>query len=168
MARTNCRHLFKNKGNLVYNYKLKKYEHMSETPMLDDFYYLQSIKKDYLNMPLNKKCFIYQSRINVKEGLNTDLKTSELMLDKYDKEVYQSCRYCHQVIEIKKDFKEDASICNMCFKLLQMWIKLILKYTLYGQKTKNIGFLHTCIVLMLIVYSDMKILKINLVKFLKK
>ena len=72
------------------------------------------------------------------------------------------------VIEIKKGFKEDASICNMYFKLLQMLIKLILKHTLYGQKTKNIGFLQTCIVLMLIVYSDMKILKINLVKFLKK
>ena len=28
MTRTNRRHLFKNKGNFVYNYKLKKYEHM--------------------------------------------------------------------------------------------------------------------------------------------
>ena len=92
MARTNCRHLFKNKGNLVYNYKLKKYEHMSETPMRGDIYYLQLIKKDYLNMPLNKKFFIYYSHISVKEGLNTDLKTSELTLDKYDKQVYQSCR----------------------------------------------------------------------------
>ena len=46
MTRTNRRYLFKNKGNFVYNYKLKKYEHMSETPMRGDFYYLQSIKKD--------------------------------------------------------------------------------------------------------------------------
>ena len=45
MTRTKCRHLFKNKGNLVYNYKLQKYEHMSETPMRGDFYYLQPIKK---------------------------------------------------------------------------------------------------------------------------
>ena len=37
-------------------------------------------------------------RISIKDGFNTDLKTSELMLGKYDKEVYQSCRYCHQVI----------------------------------------------------------------------
>ena len=50
--------------------------------------------------------------------MNTDLKTSELMLGKYDKEVYQKCQYCHQVIEIKKGFKENAFICNMCFKLL--------------------------------------------------
>ena len=91
-------------------------------------------------MPSNKKYFIYYCRISVKEGLNTDLKTSELMLGKYDKEVYQKCQYCHQVIEIKKGFKENAFICNMCFKLLQNWIKLIHKSTLYGQKTKNIGF----------------------------
>ena len=45
MTRSNCRLLFKNKGKFVYNYKLKKYEHMSETPMRNDFYYLQSIKR---------------------------------------------------------------------------------------------------------------------------
>ena len=45
MTRTNRRHLLRNKGNFVYNYKLKKYEHMSQTPMRGDFYYLQSIKK---------------------------------------------------------------------------------------------------------------------------
>ena len=50
--------------------------------------------------------------------MNTDLKTSELMLGKYDKEVYQKCQYCHQVIEVKKGFKENAFICNTCFKLL--------------------------------------------------
>ena len=31
------RYLFKNKGYLVYNYKLKKYEHMNDTPMHHDF-----------------------------------------------------------------------------------------------------------------------------------
>ena len=46
MTKTNRRHLFRNKGNFVYNYKLKKYEHMSQTSMRGDFYYLQSIKKD--------------------------------------------------------------------------------------------------------------------------
>ena len=70
-------------------------------------------------MPLSKKYFIYYCRISIKEGLNTDLKTSELMLGKYDKEVYRSCRHCHCVIEIKKVFKKDKFICNMCFKLLQ-------------------------------------------------
>ena len=56
--------------------------------------------------------------LSVKEGLNTDLKTSELMLGKYVKEVYQKCQYCNQIIKIKKGFKENAFICNMCFKLL--------------------------------------------------
>ena len=70
-------------------------------------------------MSSNKKYFIYYSRVSVKEGLCTDFDTSELILGKYDKEVYQRCKYCHCVIEIKKAFKEDASICNMYFKLLQ-------------------------------------------------
>ena len=56
--------------------------------------------------------------LSVIEGLNTDLKTSELMLGKYDKEVYQKCQHWHQIIKIKKGFKENAFICNMCVKLL--------------------------------------------------
>ena len=50
----------------------------------------------------------------------------------------------------------------------KMWIKLIQKYTLYGEKTKNIEFLETSIVLLWIVYSDMKISKKSMVKFLSK
>ena len=46
MTWTNRRHLFKNKGNFVYNYKLKKFEHMSKTPICNDYYYLQAIRKD--------------------------------------------------------------------------------------------------------------------------
>ena len=45
MKRTNCRHLFKNKGNFIFKYKLKKYERFSETPMRYDYYRLQKIKK---------------------------------------------------------------------------------------------------------------------------
>ena len=41
------------------------------------------------------------------------------MLDKYNKEVYRTCRYCCCVIEIKKAFKEDKDTCNICVKLLQ-------------------------------------------------
>ena len=37
MTQTRDRYLFKNKGYLVYNYKLKKYEHMNDTPMHHDF-----------------------------------------------------------------------------------------------------------------------------------
>ena len=94
-----------------------------------------------MNKPLDKRSFIYYCCISVKEDLNTDFKTSELILSKDDKEVYQSCKYCHQVIQIKKGFKENAFICNINF--YKMRIKLIHKYTLYGQKIKNIGFLQT-------------------------
>ena len=46
MTQTRFRYLFKNKGNFVYNYKLEKYEHMSETRMHYEFRDMQSIKKD--------------------------------------------------------------------------------------------------------------------------
>ena len=67
----------------------------------------------------DKKPFIYYCRISVSKGLNTELKTSELCLERYDKEVYKKCGHCHQVIEIKKNFKEDPNTCDMCFILLQ-------------------------------------------------
>ena len=53
----NRRPLFKNNGDFAYNYKLKKYEHMSQMPMRGNFSHLQSIKKTYLTMSLNKKVF---------------------------------------------------------------------------------------------------------------
>ena len=119
-------------------------------------------------MPSNKKYFIYYCRISVKEGLNTDLKSSELALGKYDKEVYQKCQYCHQVIEIKKGFKKNAFICNMCFKLLQNVDKINPLIHVIWTENQNIGFLQTSIVLMWMVYSDMKISKISMVKFQRK
>ena len=54
----------------------------------------------------NYKSFLYYSRISVSERLNTELKTSELCLERYDKEIYKKCGQCRQVIEIKKIFKE--------------------------------------------------------------
>ena len=44
MTRTNYIHLFKNKGKFVFNYKLKKYERLSETPLRYDFYRVQNVK----------------------------------------------------------------------------------------------------------------------------
>ena len=46
MTWINRRHLLKNKSNFVYNYKLKKFEHMSKTLMCHDYHYLQTIRKD--------------------------------------------------------------------------------------------------------------------------
>ena len=46
MTHTRFRHLFKNEGNFVYNFKLKKSEHMNKTPMHHEFKYMQEIKKE--------------------------------------------------------------------------------------------------------------------------
>ena len=70
-------------------------------------------------MSLSQKYYIYYHRISSQEGLNTEINTSELMLGNYDKKIYQKYKYCHCVIQIKKGFKENAFICNVCFKLLQ-------------------------------------------------
>ena len=67
----------------------------------------------------NRKSFLYYSRISVSEGLNTDLKASEICLERYDKEIFKKCGHCKQVIEIKKNLKEDNDTCCVCFKLLQ-------------------------------------------------
>ena len=48
MTQTKDRHLFKTKGYLVYNYKLKKYEHMKDTPMHYDFKSMQQFKEECL------------------------------------------------------------------------------------------------------------------------
>ena len=55
-------------------------------------------------MSKNKKGFIYYCRVSVNEGLNTDLSTSDLLLDEFDKKVFQKCSFCDCTIEIKKAF----------------------------------------------------------------
>ena len=78
-------------------------------------------------MPLNKKYFIYYCRVSVSEGLNIDFNTSQLMLGKYNKEVYHKSEYCCCVVEIKREFKKNAFTCNECFKLLQNQFKINLQ-----------------------------------------
>ena len=48
LTQTRDRYLFKNKGYFVYNYKLKKYENMKNTPMHHDFKSMQNFKEEYL------------------------------------------------------------------------------------------------------------------------
>ena len=47
MTRTKFRYLFKNRGYLVYNYKLQKYEHINKTPLHHEFKSMQQFKKEY-------------------------------------------------------------------------------------------------------------------------
>ena len=44
MTQYGIRHLFKNKGNLVFNHKLRKYVHISKTPMKYYFHYTETVK----------------------------------------------------------------------------------------------------------------------------
>ena len=55
-------------------------------------------------MSKNRKGFIHYCCVSVNDGLNTDLSTSDLLLDKFDKEIFQNCRFCHCTIQIKKAF----------------------------------------------------------------
>ena len=48
MTQTRDGCLFKNNSYFVYNCKLKKYEHMNDTPMHHDFKSMQSFKEEYL------------------------------------------------------------------------------------------------------------------------
>ena len=48
MTQTSHRFLFKNKGNYVYKYRLKKYEHMNDTTRHHNFKWMQQFKKEYL------------------------------------------------------------------------------------------------------------------------
>ena len=74
----------------------------------------------YGNISLNKKYFIHYCRVSVSEGLNTELCSSELMPGKYNKKVYQKCKFCYCVIEIKKAFKEEEEdVCQKCLELLK-------------------------------------------------
>ena len=69
-------------------------------------------------MPLHKKYFIHYCKVSVSDGLNTELCTSDLMLQKFDKEVFRRCGFCHYTIEIKKAFTKEKDVCDYCLSLL--------------------------------------------------
>ena len=55
-------------------------------------------------MSINRKGFIHYCRVGVNDSLNTDLSTSDLLLDKFDKEIFHNCCFCYCTVEIKKTF----------------------------------------------------------------
>ena len=46
MIRTKFRHLLKNKGYQIYNFKLQKYEHINRMPLQHEFKSMQQFKKE--------------------------------------------------------------------------------------------------------------------------
>ena len=94
----------------------------------------------------NKKGFIHYCCVSVNDGLNIDLSTSDLLLGKFDKKVFQDCCFCHCISEIKKTFTKNSYICDCCMKLLENQDQ---KFILFGQKIKNIEFFQTFIMIFL-------------------
>ena len=60
MTPTNFRHLLKNKGYLVFSYKLQKYEHINKTPLHHEFKSMHQFKEEYFfkNVTKSIQCFL--------------------------------------------------------------------------------------------------------------
>ena len=119
-------------------------------------------------MPLHKKYFIHYYRVSVSEGLNTELSTSDLMLEKFDKEVFQRCGFVIVQLKLRKLLLKKKTFAIIACHFWKTKTKITQKFTSFGQKIKNIEFLQTFIVHLWIVYSDMKKFQIKLVKLVKK
>ena len=68
-------------------------------------------------MSLHRKYFIHYSRVSVSKGLPTELPTNQLMLRKFDENVFQTCGFCQCTIEIKKVFTQEVNTCDYCLEL---------------------------------------------------
>ena len=95
--------------------------------------------------------FLVYSRLSTKEGLFTEttVKDQDIRFGKYNKDLYRECEWCYQVFEIEKAFKENALMCNECYKLLKMEDigELIAPkiYIYFILKTRNIESVQTLI-----------------------
>ena len=74
-------------------------------------------------MPCHKKhkMFLSYLRFSTKEGLfsETSIRDQDIRFGRYDKDIYRKCESCCQVFDIEKAFKENAFMCNGCYKILQ-------------------------------------------------
>ena len=71
-------------------------------------------------------------------------------------------------LKLKKLLLKKRIHAIIAWNFQKMRTQITHRFILFGQKIKNIEFLQTFIVHLWIVYSDMKILEINLVKLVKK
>ena len=49
----------------------------------------------------------------------THLKEEDIRIGRYNKDIYREYEGCYEVFNIEKAFKENAFICNGCYKLLE-------------------------------------------------
>ena len=92
----------------------------------------------------NRKYFLYYSSISVSKGQNTELKTSELCLERYDK-VLKNVVIVNNW-NFKKILKKTMILAMCVLNFYKKKTKLIRLFILFGKATQNIGFLQTCIV----------------------
>ena len=52
-------------------------------------------------MSKNKKGFIHYCRVSLNEGLNTDLSTSDLLLDEFDKKYFKNAVFVIAQLKLK-------------------------------------------------------------------
>ena len=108
----------------------------------------------------NKKSFLYYLRLSISECLNTESKTSQLCLERFDKDIYKQCRQCRLAFAI---------ILVMCvLNFYKKKTKLTHSCVLYGRTMQNIGFLQTCIFHILIIYLDANQLEVKVGRHLMK
>ena len=84
--------------------------------------------------------FLVYPRLSTKEGLFTEttVKDQDIGFGKYNKDLYREYEWCYQVFEIEKAFKENAFMCNECYKLLKMEdIREVISPKIYKFYTKN-------------------------------
>ena len=118
-------------------------------------------------MPLHKKYFIHYYRVSISEGLNTELSTSDLMLERFDK-YFRDVVFAIVQLKLRKLLLKKKTFAIIACHFWKTKTKITQKFTSFGQKIKNIEFLQTFIVHLWIVYLDMRKLQIKLVKLVKK
>ena len=90
------------------------------------------------------------------------------MLSHYNKDVYRSCQHCRCVIEIKKGFKKDPSVCNECFKLLQNQDRINPQIQIIWTENQKYRVFTNFHRFFWTKYLEWKTSKENVVKFCKK
>ena len=85
----------------------------------------------------NRKSFMYYSCLSVSEGLDTETNELQMNLERFDKDIFKKCTYCHQIFAIKKNFEKDKKTCNVCVKVLEKEVKISPKIYIFWKNNAN-------------------------------
>ena len=85
----------------------------------------------------NRKSFLYYSRLTVSEGSDTETNELQMNLERFGKDIFKKCTYCHQVFAIKKKFEKDNKTCNACVQLLEKEVKISPKIYIFWKNNAD-------------------------------